>query len=73
MAEPVMQSCSRCGKPFDALAPRGVCVHCVLEGALLPSANDLEPDSGYPLTVLDIDDTLPGTVLTWLTGLAWIP
>src|SRR5213594_4685814 len=45
MAEPVMQSCSRCGKPFDALAPRGVCVHCVLEGALLPSANDLEPDS----------------------------
>jgi len=35
-------TCSRCGKPFDALGPRGVCVHCVLESALLPSADALE-------------------------------
>src|SRR2546426_131416 len=43
MAESVMQTCSRCGKPFDALAPRGVCVHCVLEGGLLPPTDELEP------------------------------
>jgi hypothetical protein len=30
----------------------------------------LEPLAGYPLIVPDIDDTLPGTVLSWLTSLA---
>ncbi|MEW2119897.1 hypothetical protein AB0945_32875 [Streptomyces sp. NPDC005474] len=30
----------------------------------------LEPATGYPLDVPDIDDTLPETVRTWLTGLA---
>src|SRR5437867_2741943 len=42
MAESVIQTCSRCGKPFDALAPRGVCVHCVLESGLLAPSDDLE-------------------------------
>ncbi|MDX2679999.1 hypothetical protein [Streptomyces soliscabiei] len=30
----------------------------------------LEPTTGYPLDVPDIDDALPDTVRTWLTGLA---
>ena len=42
MAESVIQTCSRCGKPLDAFAPRGICVHCVLEGGLLPAADELE-------------------------------
>lgn len=29
-----------------------------------------EPDTGYPLRVMPIDDTLPDTLTTWLTGLA---
>jgi len=35
-------TCSRCGRQLDALAPRGVCVHCVLEGGLLPPSDELE-------------------------------
>src|SRR5919198_3648393 len=34
-------TCSRCGKPLDAFAPRGVCVHCVLEAGLSPAAGEL--------------------------------
>src|SRR5689334_22844578 len=42
MAQSMMQTCSRCGKAIDALAPRGVCVHCVLEGALSAPTDELE-------------------------------
>jgi hypothetical protein len=30
----------------------------------------LEPDTGYPLQIMAIDDALPGTVLGWLTQLS---
>src|SRR5262245_20027129 len=42
MAESVMQTCPRCGKPFEPVAPRGVCVHCLLRGGLFPPTDELE-------------------------------
>src|SRR6266542_4187343 len=47
MAESVIQTCSRCGKPLDVFAPRGICVHCVLEGGLVPSADEPETVSAH--------------------------
>src|SRR5580765_703467 len=46
MAQSMTQTCSRCGKPFDAFTPRGICVHCVLANGLFPALGEFEPVSG---------------------------
>src|SRR5262245_36110081 len=46
MAEILMKTCSRCGMPIDAFAPRGVCVHCVLEAGVAQPPDELETVAG---------------------------